>query len=408
MSGIFGLFDCRLENGESLGEIARTRPVRFLGLIQQSAGAFSGRANLTGQLPGRIEMVILLSAGFLLQRGARRNGRRSNAAGKYSMFRSSAVFCVLLIWAGQARASWADSLFEETFRDFGSVPRGAVLTYPFRVVNNTGVNVHIASVRVSCGCTSARAVESSIPAGKESAVVVQMDTRRFFHTKSVTVYVQFSQPRFEEVRLIVQANSRDDVAVMPDTLAFGKVKPGRVPTSTATITFLGVQGQVTEVKSDSNFVKPAIKETRRQPGELTYELAASLRSDTPVGKWFTELWLQTDNPNMPKVRVPVTVEIDSPLSVTPNKIALGQVKRGTESDRKVILRGARPFRITQITGTDRQIQIRKTSSESKTVHVLTVTLRPNQAGELNRTIRVQTDLKSDENIEFTAQAEVID
>src|SRR5688572_9035617 len=108
----------------------------------------------------------------------------------------SAILCVLLGAAGQARASWADGMFEEVSRDFGSVPRGSVLIYPFRVVNNTGVNVHIANVRVSCGCTSARALQTSLAPGQDTAILVQMDTRRFYHTKTVTVYVQFDQPRF--------------------------------------------------------------------------------------------------------------------------------------------------------------------------------------------------------------------
>jgi hypothetical protein len=318
-------------------------------------------------------------------------------------------------------ASWADGLFEELSRDFGSVPRGQMVTHPFRIVNNTRHTVRIAGVRVSCtACTTAKALQTTLAPGQETAVVVQMDTRRFSNGKSVTVYVTFDQPRFEEVRLWIQANSRDDVAVQPDGLAFGRIKRGTSPTASVTVSFLGspfvpsshVAGanwgiRVEEVRCESNYIRPACKLIRQESGEVSYQLTATLRPDAPPGKWFTDIWLKTNSPSMPRVRVPVTLEIESALSLSPNSVALGEVKAGTETDRKVVIRGVRPFRIIGISGTDDQVSVRDSSPESQRVHVLTVTLRPTGRGDLNRTIRVHTDLKTGGDIEFNAQAQVV-
>ena len=109
---------------------------------------------------------------------------------------------------------------------------------------------------------------------------------------------------------------------------------------------------------------------------------------------------------MPKLRVPVSVEVESALSVNPSTVSLGPVKAGAETDRKVMIRGVRPFRIIGITGTDKQLQVRSTDGESKTVHVLTVTLNPNSPGNLRRRITVQTDLSQGSEIEFEALAKV--
>ena len=68
--------------------------------------------------------------------------------GKGNMFRYSLVVLLGLCATAPVSASWADSLFDELSRDFGSVPRGPTLTHPFRLVNKTGGHVHIASVRV--------------------------------------------------------------------------------------------------------------------------------------------------------------------------------------------------------------------------------------------------------------------
>src|SRR6266852_8300774 len=116
------------------------------------------------------------------------------------MFRYSLVI-VLSLWSASAAsaASWAEALFDELSKDFGSVPRGPTLSHPFRLVNNTKSAVTIASVRVSCGCLSASALKTTLQPGEETAILARMDTNRFSGTKAVTIFVQFSQPHWEEV-----------------------------------------------------------------------------------------------------------------------------------------------------------------------------------------------------------------
>ncbi len=325
------------------------------------------------------------------------------------MLRYSVLSAVLLAAASPVHASsWADGMFDELSKDFGSVPHGTVAVHPFRLVNNTGSPVRITNVRVSCGCTAARALQTYLAPGQETAIVAQMDTRRFYNTKSVTIYVQFDQPRFEEVRLWVQANSRDDVVFTPESLNLGKIKRGSPASADLAVTFLtNSQTQVIEAKCDSNYLLPEFKELRRENGEVAYQIIAKIRPDAPAGKWYSDVWVKTNNPAMPKLRIPLTVEIESALSVSPTTIVLGQVKAGTESDRKVILRGVKPFRIMSIAGTDEQVRVRETNTESKTVHVLTVTLNPSNTGQLNRMLRVRTDLQTGGEIEFNAQAQVV-
>ena len=46
------------------------------------------------------------------------------------------------------------------------------------------------------------------------------------------------------------------------------------------------------------------------------------------------------------------------------------------------------------------------TEDSKPVHVLTVKLKPAKAGDLNRNVRVETDLPDDGTIEFQVSAQV--
>jgi hypothetical protein len=325
------------------------------------------------------------------------------------MFRYSFVVLASLLTSGFAQAApWAEGMFEGLTRDFGSVPRGPMLTHPFRLTNNTGAAVTISNVRVSCGCTSAHALQNELAPGESTAIVANMDSRRFWGVKRVTIYVQFSQPSFEEVRLWVQANSRDEITVTPDSLAFGQVKKGGSPVVTVAVSLMGVTSwKITGVTSESNYVQATLKTLAGASGEVNYQVAAKLRSDTPVGKWYTDLWLETNNASTPRIRVPLTVEVQSVLSLSPAAVIMGEVKKGQPAERKIIVRGAKPFKITGVQGIDGQWAVRDSTRNSKAVHILTITLNPKKEGEMNQTIKILTDLKEEGTIELPARAQVV-
>jgi Protein of unknown function (DUF1573) len=329
--------------------------------------------------------------------------------GKVTMVRYSLVCLLGLCVPIPAFASpWAEGMFDELGRDLGAVPRGPMLTHPFRLVNNTGAAVHIAGLRVSCGCTSVRAFQYDLAPGQETVILAHMDTTRFLGTKAVTIFVTFDQPRFDEIRLWLQANSRDDVTIMPDTLAMGRVKRSTSPVASTTISLFGdTNWQITGIASDSNYIQPLCKMVRRDGVEVAYQLTARLRPDTPVGKWYSDIWLATNNLATPRMRVPLTVEVESALSISPGTVVLGPVKAGKETERKVIVRGVQPFRITRIQGTDKQMVVRDTTSAAKDVHVLSLTFHGSQPGDVTRTFRVSTDVLGENDLEFTARGLVV-
>jgi hypothetical protein len=325
------------------------------------------------------------------------------------MFRYSlllaAWFCLASpAWAG----SWADATFAELSKDFGSVPRGPTLTHSFRLTNYTANPVHISGVRVSCGCVSASALDYNLAPGQATAIQIQMDTSRFFGMRAVTVYVTFDRPRWEEVRLHVQANAQDNLQITPEAFALGQVKHGGVPSASVMVTVTGDgQWQITGVERESNYILAEPKELRRDAAEVSYQVTAAIRADAPVGKWYTEVWLRTNNPAIPRVRVPLTVEIAPVLSASPTAVSVGPMKPGTEEERTVTIHGSKPFRITRIEGTDDQLTVRDSSSDSNSVHVLTIRLKPKQAGELDRRLKVSTDLREEPPLEFQATAHVM-
>ena len=238
------------------------------------------------------------------------------------MFRYQLVVLSGLYLAGHvAASSWTERLFEQTHQDFGAVPRGQTLTHSFRIVNQTGSRVHVASVRVSCGCTTAKALQDDLAPNTESAILAQMDTRRFAGTKTVTIYVRFDYPQWEEVRLSVTANSREDITVSPESLSFDRIRRGSSPTAMATVALRGDRHwQVLGCKCDSAYVETTIKEQVSETDEIRYLITARVRPDLPVGRWYTAVWLTMGDPTATRIRVPLTVEIEPALSVRPQVI----------------------------------------------------------------------------------------
>lgn len=325
------------------------------------------------------------------------------------MFRLSAIVLTALCVAGPASAaSWADGLFQEVSKDFGPVPRGPTLRHSFTLKNTSSEPVRVANVRVSCGCVSAAPAKHVLQPGEEGSIDITMDTTRFTGLKSVTVYVLFDSPRVEEVRLWVRANGRDDVSLNPQAFSFGTVKRGSSPATSLTLTLLG-SGQygVLDASCESNYIKVDFKEHSRGQTEASYTITATLRHDAPVGRWYTDVWVKTNHPTLERIRVPLTVEIESPLSISPGVLSLGEVKVGAEVERRVIVKGVKPFRITRVEGTDEFLSVRDSAVDRQPVHVLTVRYKATRVGDVNRALKVLTDLEANGDIDFRTTAQVL-
>jgi hypothetical protein len=286
----------------------------------------------------------------------------------------------------------AESFFEERIKDFGNVPRGPMLTHYFRLTNNTNQTWTISGTRVSCGCTSSQALSNIIPPGQSTAILAQMDTRRFVGSKVVTIYVSFAAPQFQEVTLQVQAYGRDDFSITPDTMGFATVRKGSEPRASVQLTFLtDPNWKVMNPTCESHFVKPSVQEIRRNGSEVVYEVAATLRKDLPIGKWFTDVWVQTSSPSMPRIRIPLTVEVQPAITISPASVQFSEVATGKKAEQKIMIRGEKPFSILAIEGTDTTLKVESKLNEPKPIHVLVVTLESRDTGVVNKTLKIKTD-----------------
>jgi Protein of unknown function (DUF1573) len=237
------------------------------------------------------------------------------------MLRSTLVLLTaLLVSTGTASAtSWADALFDDLTHDFGASPYGATVRRVFTIANTTGQKVRIASVRVSCGCVSAAVTRRELAPGEKASLVVSVDTRRFKGATTKSVYVRFDQPEDTEVRLSISANSRDDLALAPASLAFLLVASnstaapsGESKAAGVTVTMGDSACNVLAATCESEYIQPSVALLSRQAAGVSYQVSAKLRATPPAGTYYSTVWLTTNSAAMPRVAVPVIVEVKAP------------------------------------------------------------------------------------------------
>lgn len=330
---------------------------------------------------------------------------RSGAAGWRAVWLVAAVAAAGPAWAAQR--NWAQAMFAEKGHDFGAVPRGAVVRHNFLLVNRLNEPVTILDVRASCGCTTGRALAEQVGPGQQAVVEAQMDTRNFVGIKATTLTVTLvtASGRQGEARLGVRSNILSDVVLNPGTLDFGAASRSQPTELRLSIDRAGAPNWRIERMLASRrlgeAIEATIQESYRTPQGVGYVLVAKVRPDAPAGLIREEIQLRTNDPEAPVVPVLVTMDVRGRLTASPALLTLG---RGAAQAR-VLVRGTEPFAIASVEGTGDGLEVAGADGGKRTVHVLTIAYKPEEAtasGAARRTLRVATDLAGEPPVEVQA------
>jgi len=115
---------------------------------------------------------------------------------------------------------------------------------------------------------------------------------------------------------------------------------------------------------------------------------------TPVGHLREHLMLVTNDQNTPQVPLLVEGRVVSAVTVSPTSLFLGVVQPGEKVQKKVVVRGQKPFRILSVACDDNHFQFDTSDeTEAKSLHLVPVTyVGDDNKGKVARTIYIQTDL----------------
>lgn len=338
-----------------------------------------------------------------------------------------ALVCLTLAWpAGLADANddWPKLLFKTSSHDFGTVARGATAEYRFEMENPYVEDVHVDRIETSCGCAQPVMNKRLLKTYETGEIVATLDTRRYYGQKDITVKVIFDQPFKAEYRLKLTSYIRPDVVFQPGTVQFGSVAQGQSVKKRVSVSYAGrAAWKVLEVESDSPYLAVEMAEVERSAdprtnvGKVAYDLVVTLKDAAPAGYLKELVVLRTNDTNQQTARIPLTVEglVVPAMSVHPAVIMFDVVRTGESVSKNLVVRGQKPFKITEVEGPDPRFHftIPQAATQFKSADstyygaVIAVEFRAGDApGKISGKVRIKTDLAGAAPLEVSVNGQV--
>lgn len=314
----------------------------------------------------------------------------------------------VLVFAPLAAAQdWAAKMFKVRSHDYGIVARNAKTVFEFELENPYAVDVHIAGVRASCGCTTPQVTDDTLTTYEKGSILAIYNTDKFLGKRGATLTVTFDKPRFAEVQLTVTGFIRSDVLVEPGAVEFGAVDQSTPAEKTAKIRYYGgTPGwAIQSVECNNPHLEVACKPIQGQRG--AYDLLVRLKPTSPEGYFTDQVTLTTNDSQVPKLPVTVEGQIVAPITISPSNVLLGVVQHGQQVQQKLIIRGKEPFKILGIEPNNDRLQF-KFNDSAKKLHIVPFTFTAgNKTTKVIETVKIQTDL-GDTAVTCTLSAAVVD
>jgi hypothetical protein len=308
------------------------------------------------------------------------------------------------VWAQK----WAEDMFDKLEHDFGVVARGADAKYRLAITNKYKPDVHIASVRTSCGCTAAKPSQDTIKSLEKAYIELTMDTKKFTLQKDSSVTITFDQPKPAEVRIPVKAFIRSDVVLTPGGIEFGPITKGTDAERKISIAFAGRDNwTIRNVISKNAHVAAKVVQTGRGGGRVAYDLLVTAKGDLPIGEFREQLTLVTDDPSNQYIPVLVDGRVEREYTVNPELVDFGTLAPGAKKTVNVIIRGKKPFTIEKIESESTDMFEVQLPAQARPIHVLPLTLNaPTESGTLKEEFTVTINGAA-EKVSFRAHGKIV-
>jgi hypothetical protein len=295
--------------------------------------------------------------------------------------------------APSARAQeWARKMFKVTEHNFGTVARGAKTEFRFEMTNIYKEDVHVASVRSSCGCTTPQVTKQTLKTWEKSEVVAVYNTTSFLGSRNAVITVVIDQPFPAEVQLKVAGYIRSDIVLTPGFAELGTVGHGESAEKRIAIEYAGRNDwKIVDVRTTHDYLEVELLEKGRGGGRVSYEMLVRLRAGAPPGYIDEPLTLVTNDTRMTRFPVDVRGKIEAAVNVSPSPLFLGVVQPGEPATKQLVVRGKKPFKIIDAKCDDPRFTC-EVGDETKTLHFVPVTFTSDEPCKAATKIVIETDL----------------
>ncbi len=311
------------------------------------------------------------------------------------MFRVTLWACVFVALSvcPSVGKEWARKMFESTSHDFGTLARGAKAEYDFVIENKFKEDIHIASVRTSCACTSPEIVSETLKTWEKGAIRAKFNTRTFLGSRSATITVVIDKPFPAEVQLSVKGYIRRDIVFEPGAIEFGSLEVGNAAEQTVQVKYAGRGDWKIEDIQGPNYYEIKLVEHQREFGRVVYSMDVKLLPEAPSGYLMDQLVLVTNDQQLKRVPLSVNGRIRDNLTVSPASLSLGVLRPGETATKQLVVRAKQPFHVVEVGCDDDEGFAFKTSEDAKKLHLIPVSFTAGDAlGSIAKTIHIKTDL----------------
>jgi hypothetical protein len=141
-------------------------------------------------------------------------------------------------------------------------------------------------------------------------------------------------------------------------------------------------------------VETELTELYRRPGQVGYRLTVKLKPAAAPGDLKQYVYLKTNDPAGSLVPVLVEARVQAAVTVSPERLTLGGVKAGDALTRRVVVRGAKPFRIVGVEGLGEGVSLgAEPAAAAAEVQTVTFKCQFEKPGDIHRELKIKTDLQ---------------
>lgn len=219
----------------------------------------------------------------------------------------------------------------EKIKDFGTVAKGEKVHATFEVRNVGKAPLEITQVRPTCGCTVAN-FDRTIPPGGTGKIAADVDTTGFSGPISKAVLVFSNDPATPQVNLVIKADVRAFIEVLPRPLViFRNVLQGE-PASEKLV-LASADGSNFKIESAEasggtyQLTYRELPEKERIPDRKgsQWELTVTVPANAPEGMLNQKIVVKTTAAKAPEVTINVTGAVRAVVQVIPPQVNFGTV-----------------------------------------------------------------------------------
>lgn len=305
--------------------------------------------------------------------------------------------CVGLVWAallvGGADIGAAPRIaFDKTTHDFGTRRSSETVRAEFTISNRGDEPLEITDVRSSCGCTTTRLDSQKIEPGGSVTLGADFSLRGRKGPQHKTVTVYSNDPDARVSRLALKATVEESPSWTPASVNFGRLDADERGSRNAILSGFRTRPKIRRVELDSEVFEARWVSDASSGGHLVVRTVPPL----PPGTHRATIEVYTDNPDYPRMTLPVFAYVPPPVRVVPSTLLLREGDGRRDSVSIALLGAVDSFRIKRV-GHPAGIkaEARKQADNRWTVKVSGLSQAKGLDG---REIHIETDVAGQETV----------